>query len=143
VWRMRDSWAGRRNRIIHRRKSRVISRDPRFAHSPLRCAKLKLTTTSLCSDYPSAISHSLPIGPRRVSFAQPSTTAVVEITPVNSTIKFNVKASTSIAGKFDNWDATTRTNLLAEGHSIYQDRRPCGRKFPPQVEASQRASAFS
>ncbi len=30
---------------------------------------------------------------------------VFEIIPVESWIKFNVKASTSIAGKFDNWDA--------------------------------------
>jgi polyisoprenoid-binding protein YceI len=31
---------------------------------------------------------------------------VFEITPVNSWIKFHVNASTSIAGKFDKWDAT-------------------------------------
>ena len=31
---------------------------------------------------------------------------VVEITPVDSTITFHLKASTSTAGKFDNWDAT-------------------------------------
>jgi polyisoprenoid-binding protein YceI len=31
---------------------------------------------------------------------------VFEITPVDSTIKFHVKASTTIAGKFDKWDAT-------------------------------------
>jgi polyisoprenoid-binding protein YceI len=31
---------------------------------------------------------------------------VFEITPVNSWIKFDVKASVDIAGKFDKWDAT-------------------------------------
>lgn len=31
---------------------------------------------------------------------------VFEITPVNSTITFNVKASVAIVGKFDKWDAT-------------------------------------
>jgi len=31
---------------------------------------------------------------------------VFEVTPVESTIKFDVKASTTIAGKFDKWDAT-------------------------------------
>ena len=33
---------------------------------------------------------------------------VFEITPVGSTIKFGVKASVSIAGKFDKWDATLK-----------------------------------
>ena len=31
---------------------------------------------------------------------------VFEITPLNSSIKFHVKASINIAGKFDKWDAT-------------------------------------
>jgi polyisoprenoid-binding protein YceI len=31
---------------------------------------------------------------------------VFEITPVNSTIRFDVKASVDIAGKFDKWDAS-------------------------------------
>ena len=31
---------------------------------------------------------------------------VFEITPVESSIKFNVKASVAIVGKFDKWDAT-------------------------------------
>lgn len=31
---------------------------------------------------------------------------VFEITPLNSSIKFHVKSSTTIAGKFDKWDAT-------------------------------------
>jgi polyisoprenoid-binding protein YceI len=31
---------------------------------------------------------------------------VFEITPVGSSIKFHVKSSTTIAGKFDKWDAT-------------------------------------
>jgi polyisoprenoid-binding protein YceI len=31
---------------------------------------------------------------------------VFEITPVDSTVKFNVKASVAIVGKFDKWDAT-------------------------------------
>jgi polyisoprenoid-binding protein YceI len=31
---------------------------------------------------------------------------VFEITPVHSSIKFDVKASVDIAGKFDNWDAS-------------------------------------
>ncbi len=33
---------------------------------------------------------------------------VVEITPVNSTIKFSVKASVALVGKFDKWDATLK-----------------------------------
>jgi polyisoprenoid-binding protein YceI len=33
-------------------------------------------------------------------------TPVFEITPVNSSIRFDVKASMNIAGKFDKWDAT-------------------------------------
>jgi polyisoprenoid-binding protein YceI len=33
---------------------------------------------------------------------------VFEITPVDSTIKFGVKASVNIAGKFDQWDATLK-----------------------------------
>jgi polyisoprenoid-binding protein YceI len=31
---------------------------------------------------------------------------IFEITPVESTMKFDVKASAAIAGKFDKWDAT-------------------------------------
>ena len=42
-----------------------------------------------------------------VSLAQaPSGVPVFEITPVHSSIKFSVKASIAIAGKFDKWDAT-------------------------------------
>src|SRR4029077_358866 len=33
---------------------------------------------------------------------------VFEITPMDSTIKFGVKASVNIAGKFDQWDATLK-----------------------------------
>ena len=33
---------------------------------------------------------------------------VFEITPVESTIRFDVKASVDIAGKFDKWDATLK-----------------------------------
>ena len=33
---------------------------------------------------------------------------VFEITPVHSSIKFDVKASVDIAGKFDKWDATLK-----------------------------------
>jgi polyisoprenoid-binding protein YceI len=36
----------------------------------------------------------------------PESVPVFEITPVHSSIKFHVKASTTIAGKFDKWDAT-------------------------------------
>jgi polyisoprenoid-binding protein YceI len=35
-----------------------------------------------------------------------ATAAVFAVTPVESTIKFNVKASDPIAGNFDKWDAT-------------------------------------
>jgi polyisoprenoid-binding protein YceI len=35
---------------------------------------------------------------------------VFEITPIHSWVKFNVKASTTIAGKFDKWDATLTFN---------------------------------
>ena len=41
-----------------------------------------------------------------VSRAQaPGGTPVFEVTPLHSTIKFSVKGSVSIAGKFDKWDA--------------------------------------
>jgi len=43
------------------------------------------------------------LGFPRVSGAQ---APVFEITPVDSSIKFHVKSSTTIAGKFDKWDAT-------------------------------------
>jgi len=33
---------------------------------------------------------------------------VFEITPVGSTIKFDVEASVAITGKFDKWDAPNR-----------------------------------
>jgi polyisoprenoid-binding protein YceI len=33
---------------------------------------------------------------------------VVEITPINSTIKFSVKASVALVGKFDKWDASLK-----------------------------------
>jgi polyisoprenoid-binding protein YceI len=36
----------------------------------------------------------------------PQGVPVFEITPVHSSIKFHVKASTTIAGRFDKWDAT-------------------------------------
>jgi len=36
----------------------------------------------------------------------PTTVPVFEITPAHSSIKFDVKASMDIAGKFDKWDAT-------------------------------------
>ena len=38
--------------------------------------------------------------------ANPVQAPVFEITPVNSWIKFDVKASVDIAGKFDKWDAS-------------------------------------
>jgi polyisoprenoid-binding protein YceI len=38
--------------------------------------------------------------------ANPVEAPVFEITPVNSWIKFDVKASVDIAGKFDKWDAS-------------------------------------
>ena len=42
-----------------------------------------------------------------VSWAQaPQEVPVFEITPVDSWIKFHVKSSTTIAGKFDKWDAS-------------------------------------
>ena len=41
-----------------------------------------------------------------LSVATRAQVPVFEITPVDSWIKFHVKSSTSIAGKFDKWDAT-------------------------------------
>ena len=41
-----------------------------------------------------------------LSVATRAQAPVFEITPVDSWIKFHVKSSTSIAGKFDKWDAT-------------------------------------
>jgi polyisoprenoid-binding protein YceI len=38
--------------------------------------------------------------------ASPAEAPVFQITPVESTIKFDVKASVAIVGKFDKWDAT-------------------------------------
>jgi hypothetical protein len=48
---------------------------------------------------------------------------VFEITPVESTIKFDVKASVAIVGKFDKWDATlTFTSPeLFDSHFGHQD----------------------
>jgi polyisoprenoid-binding protein YceI len=43
------------------------------------------------------------VGFPRLSRAQ---APVFEITPLDSSIKFHVKSSTTIAGKFDKWDAT-------------------------------------
>jgi polyisoprenoid-binding protein YceI len=39
------------------------------------------------------------------SFQSPADAPVFEITPVESTIKFDVEASVAIVGKFDKWDA--------------------------------------
>jgi len=41
-----------------------------------------------------------------LALPSPADAPVIEITPVGSTIKFDVKASVAIAGKFDKWDAT-------------------------------------
>jgi polyisoprenoid-binding protein YceI len=41
-----------------------------------------------------------------LSSASPVEAPVFEITPAESTIKFDVKASVAIVGKFDKWDAT-------------------------------------
>jgi polyisoprenoid-binding protein YceI len=40
------------------------------------------------------------------SFPSPADAPVFEITPVESSIKFDVEASVAIVGKFDRWDAT-------------------------------------
>jgi len=40
------------------------------------------------------------------SLPSPADAPVFEITPVESTIKFDVEASVAIVGKFDKWDAT-------------------------------------
>jgi polyisoprenoid-binding protein YceI len=40
--------------------------------------------------------------------ARPVEAPIFEITPIHSWIKFDVKASVDIAGKFDKWDATLR-----------------------------------
>jgi polyisoprenoid-binding protein YceI len=40
--------------------------------------------------------------------ARPADAPVFEITPVHSWIKFDVRASVDIAGKFDKWDATLK-----------------------------------
>jgi len=53
----------------------------------------------------------LPVSPAQA----PSSVPVFKITPVNSTIKFNVKASVAIEGVFEKWDATlTFTSTAAE-----------------------------
>jgi polyisoprenoid-binding protein YceI len=53
----------------------------------------------------------LPVSPAQA----PSSVPVFKVTPVNSTIKFNVKASVAIEGVFDKWDATlTFTSTAAE-----------------------------
>jgi len=41
-----------------------------------------------------------------LSSASPVDAPVYEVTPLESTIKFDVKASVAIAGKFDKWDAS-------------------------------------
>jgi len=44
----------------------------------------------------------MPVSPAQA----PSSVPVFKITPIKSTIKFNVKASVAIEGVFDKWDAT-------------------------------------
>jgi polyisoprenoid-binding protein YceI len=41
-----------------------------------------------------------------LSSASPAEAPVYEVTPLESTIKFNVKASVAIVGKFEKWDAS-------------------------------------
>lgn len=53
-----------------------------------------------------AIRHLLLLTCSCLSVATRAQAPVFEITPVDSWIKFHVKSSTSIAGKFDKWDAT-------------------------------------
>jgi polyisoprenoid-binding protein YceI len=44
--------------------------------------------------------------PSAAQAQSPSDAPIFEITPVHSSIKFHVKASVAIAGKFDKWDAS-------------------------------------
>jgi len=46
------------------------------------------------------------LGSAALSFASPADAPVYEISQAESTIKFNVKASVAIAGKFEKWDAS-------------------------------------
>ncbi len=45
---------------------------------------------------------------------------VFEITPVDSSIKFDVKASVNIAGKFDKWDATLTFTSFEETTGVLE-----------------------
>src|SRR3981189_90655 len=45
---------------------------------------------------------------------------VFEITPLHSSIKFDVKASINIAGKFDKWDATLKFTSPDETHGVLE-----------------------
>ena len=52
--------------------------------------------------------------------ANPVEAPVFEITPVNSWIKFDVKASVDIAGKFDKWDASLTFASPDEATGVFE-----------------------
>src|SRR5258708_32735369 len=54
---------------------------------------------------------------------------VFEITPLHSSIKFDVKASINIAGKFDKWDATLTFTSPNEPTAVLESKfKPAGGK---------------
>jgi len=80
-----------------------VAQAPTTAH----CAKVHMTTRpSLLRLARTTISLCLLLLAALPAAPQPSPGApVFEVTPVESWIKFHVKSSVTLAGKFDNWDA--------------------------------------
>ena len=75
---------------------------------------------------------------------------VFEVTPVHSSIKFDVKASVDIAGKFDKWDATLKFTSPEETTGVLEitiqaasvDTRPVLGMRASDVEQSRNISRF-
>src|SRR6516165_8551880 len=67
---------------------------------PMKCTKSRLRILHMTVLCLSAVVVFVPRGQAQVP--------VYEITPIHSSIKFHVKSSTTIAGKFDKWDAGIR-----------------------------------
>ena len=57
-----------------------------------------------------------------LSAARPADAPVFEITPVHSWIKFDVKASVDIAGRFDKWDASLKFTSPDETTGVLEIR---------------------
>jgi polyisoprenoid-binding protein YceI len=54
------------------------------------------------------------------SISKAQAAPVFEVTPVQSSIKFDVKASVDFTGKFDKWDATLKFASLEEASGVLE-----------------------